>query len=100
MNIEKWINYQQLDSELRKELENMSAEESREAFYTDLSFGTGGIRGIIGPGTNRVNIYTLRKANYGYARFLLKRSDNHTAVIAFDSRRHSDLFALESARVL
>ncbi|MCK9537033.1 MAG: phospho-sugar mutase [Bacilli bacterium] len=98
--IEKWLNYAELDKDLRKELENMSEEALKEAFYTDLSFGTGGIRGIIGPGTNRMNIYTLRKVNYGFGNFILKRSKTHTVVIAYDSRRLSDVFALESARVL
>ena len=78
----------------------MTEEELKEAFYADLTFGTGGIRGLIGPGTNRINIYTLRKVNYGYGNFLLKQSENRTAVIAYDSRRLSDVFARESARVL
>lgn len=98
--IQKWLDYPELDKDLRAELQNMTEEELKEAFYADLTFGTGGIRGLIGPGTNRINIYTLRKVNYGYGNFLLKHSENRTAVIAYDSRRLSDVFARESARVL
>lgn len=98
--IQKWLDYPDLDKDLRAELEGMTPAELEEAFYGELSFGTGGIRGLIGPGTNRMNIYTLRKANYGYGNFLLKKSANHTAVIAHDSRKLSDVFTRESARVL
>ncbi|HHU56617.1 MAG TPA: phospho-sugar mutase [Acholeplasmataceae bacterium] len=95
-----WLNFENLDKELRTELENMSPEEIEDAFYTDLVFGTGGMRGIIGPGTNRMNIYTLRRANYGYGKFILKHYENPKVVIAYDSRNKSIDFAKDSARVL
>ncbi|HEY8444578.1 MAG TPA: phospho-sugar mutase [Bacilli bacterium] len=96
----KWLEYSQLDEKLKEELLKMSPEEQIDAFYTDLRFGTGGMRGIIGPGTNRMNIYTLRKANYGYGKYILKHYDNPSVVIAYDSRNQSQTFAIDSARVL
>jgi len=99
-DINKWLNYQDLDVDLREELLKMTKEEQLEAFYSELAFGTGGIRGIIGAGTNRINIYTLRKVNYGYGKFILKHTNNHSVAIAYDTRYLSDVFALESARML
>lgn len=100
-NINKWKNYKELKSELRLELEMMSEEELNDAFYTTLSFGTGGMRGVIGVGTNRMNIYTLRRANYGFGNYLLKKYQEQPAVvIAYDSRHFSREFAQESAAVL
>ncbi|MCK9470752.1 MAG: phospho-sugar mutase [Bacilli bacterium] len=96
----KWKNYEKLDKELRLELENLSEEEIEEAFFGDLEFGTGGIRGIMGPGTNRMNIYTLGKTNYGYGKFLLNHYKNPKVVIAYDNRKNSYEFAINSARVL
>ena len=98
--LNKWMNYDLLDQELKEELNSLNEEELFDAFYTDLEFGTGGMRGVIGAGTNRMNIYTLRSANFGFARFLLKNSKNPTCVIAYDSRRKSLDFSRESARVL
>jgi phosphoglucomutase len=98
--VEKWFNYPELDLELREDLLSLSSEQLEDAFYTDLTFGTGGIRGIMGAGTNRMNIYTVRKANYGYGKFILSHHKNPSVVIAYDSRRNSFLFAQESARVL
>lgn len=72
-----------------------------DAFYTDLKFGTGGLRGIMGVGTNRVNIYTIRKATQGLANHLLKHGNPKAGVvIGFDNRNHSHEFAIETARVL
>ncbi|MDD3382066.1 MAG: phospho-sugar mutase [Bacilli bacterium] len=100
-NVEKWKNFSGLLEELREELSNMNEKELEDAFYTDLGFGTGGMRGIIGAGTNRMNIYTLRKANYGYAKFILSlKVKNPSVVIAYDSRHKSKEFALESAKVM
>ncbi len=99
-NINKWRNFGDLDEVLKKELSSLTEEELKEAFYTNLSFGTGGMRGIIGVGTNRINIYTLRKANYGFAKFLLKKHSQPKVVIAYDSRFMSLEFAKESARTL
>jgi|SRR5690554_2934752 len=98
--MEKWLNYEYLDKDLRKQLKAMDEEELNDAFYTNLKFGTGGMRGIIGPGTNRMNIYTLRRANYGYGKFLLSLNDKPSVVIAYDSRHQSLEFAKDSASVL
>ena len=98
--IDLWKNSNLVD-ELKNELNSMSEEELRDAFYKDLEFGTGGMRGVIGAGTNRMNIYTLRKANYGYAMFLKEVSKgNISVVIAYDCRHKSVDFAIESAKVL
>lgn len=74
-----------------------------DAFSTSLSFGTGGMRGLMGPGTNRLNIYTIRMATQGLANYILKQSktkERHRVFISYDSRHHSELFAHEAARVL
>lgn len=96
----QWFSNKNLDDYLKKALEAMTPEQLQDAFYTDLSFGTGGMRGIVGPGTNRMNIYTLRRANVGYGRFIIKRSNSPSVVIAYDSRNYSDEFAKDSAAVL
>lgn len=67
----KWSNYDFLDEKLRFQMENKSSKELEDMFYTSLSFGTGGMRGILGPGTNRLNIYTIRRANSGLAKYLV-----------------------------
>jgi len=107
MNIEleyqKWISNENLDAALRVQLEAMNDKEKEDAFYTDLEFGTAGMRGVIGPGTNRMNIYTIRKANVGFAKYLLENVNNtkeRGVVIAYDSRHFSSEFAVESAKVL
>ncbi|NLT94596.1 MAG: phospho-sugar mutase [Clostridia bacterium] len=99
----EWFEYPQLDLELKKELkeivENRAQIEDR--FYKDLEFGTGGLRGVIGAGTNRMNIYTVRKATQGLANFIKKAGlGNNQVVIAYDSRYKSAEFALASALVL
>lgn len=100
-DIKKWQSYENLDYDLKCELESLNEEELKDAFYTDLTFGTGGMRGILGPGTNRMNIYTIRRANYGYGKYILmEKGSNHSVVIAYDCRKNSLLFAKESARVL
>ncbi len=83
-------------------LEANDMEALNERFYSDLAFGTGGLRGIIGGGSNRINSYNIKKATQGVANYILKAVDKQSAsaVIAYDSRRFSDLFALEAARVL
>ena len=89
------------DTELAEELERICGreEEIRERFYKDLEFGTGGLRGIIGAGTNRMNIYTVAKATQGYADYLLKHYAAPSVSIAYDSRIKSDQFAKISAEV-
>ena len=99
-NVLKWKNFSGLLKELKDELNSMNEKELEDAFYTNLSFGTGGMRGIIGAGTNRMNVYTLRRANYGYAKYILSlKAKNPSVVIAYDPRHKSKEFALESAKV-
>ncbi len=61
-DIKRWKEYSLLNNDLKKELNDMNDEQLNDAFYTELTFGTGGMRGILGPGTNRMNIYTIRRA--------------------------------------
>ena len=99
--INKWKAFENLELELKNELESLNEDQLFDAFYTNLEFGTGGMRGVIGVGTNRMNIYTLRMANYGYAKFINQRQkENPSVVIAYDSRHKSVEFARESAKVL
>ena len=92
------------DDETRQELLALTDEkEIEDRFYKDLEFGTGGLRGIMGAGSNRMNKYTIRKATKGLADYLwAEKSDDvqRGVVIAYDSRNHSSEFALEAARVL
>jgi phosphoglucomutase len=100
----KWINNPDLDPDLRKELLGKNDKELEDMFYTTLSFGTGGMRGILGAGINRLNIYTIRRANNGLAQYLIntyEESDlSRGVVIAHDNRHMSKEFAKESAKVL
>ncbi len=89
-----------LPQELREQLNNLTEAQIKEHFYTDLSFGTGGIRGIMGVGTNRFNIYTLRKATQGLANYLKANQLDSGVAIGFDNRKDSKLFAKEAAKVL
>ncbi|HHX80705.1 MAG TPA: phospho-sugar mutase [Acholeplasmataceae bacterium] len=100
MEIKRWKEFPELDKDLKKELDMMSEADLVEAFYKDLEFGTAGMRGIIGPGTNRMNFYTLRRANYGYGKYLLNKYSRPAVVIAYDSRHKSKEFAEECAKVL
>ncbi len=88
--------------ELQAELKAIGgqASEIRERFYQSLAFGTGGLRGILGAGTNRMNIYTVRRATQGLANYLRERYAAAAVAISFDSRINSELFAREAARVL
>ncbi|KWW16521.1 phosphoglucomutase [Peribacillus simplex] len=101
----KWAGYQNLNGELRVLLEEMQRDEAKleDAFYKNLEFGTGGMRGEIGAGTNRMNLYTVRKATAGLAQFITSFGDDakgRGAVIAYDSRHKSPEFALEAAKTL
>ena len=101
---QKWLNYQDLDESLKLELLNKNDKELEDMFYTTLSFGTGGMRGILGAGINRLNIYTIRRANNGLAQYLIntyeKEDLRRGVVIAHDNRHMSKEFAIESAKVL
>lgn len=100
---ERWLAEESLDLDLREELENMSEDDIAEAFYKPLGFGTGGMRGVIGAGINRMNIYTLRKAAYGFGKFLLanhEKAASQGVAIAYDNRRKSETFAKTCVEVL
>ena len=99
----KWMTDPAFDEETRKELMAIKDDEKEieDRFYRDLEFGTGGLRGIIGAGTNRMNKYTVGRATQGLANYILRKNiDNPSVVIAYDSRRYSREFAMQAARVL
>lgn len=88
-------------NEIKILLDENNTNELNERFYKDLSFGTGGLRGIIGGGFNRMNPFTVKKATQGLANYIVKNApENKSVVIAYDSRNFSDLFSLEAALVL
>lgn len=88
------------DAELLEGLKRMEESAIEDAFYRDLAFGTGGLRGVIGAGSNRMNVYTVAKASQGLADYLAKRFSTPSAVIGYDSRLKSDVFARVTASVL
>ena len=97
-----WLENATEDPDLQTELKSIKddADAVNDRFYRDLEFGTGGLRGVIGAGTNRMNIYTVGKATQGLANFINQQTDNGSVVIAYDSRKMSKEFALDSALVL
>ena len=95
----RWLEYATADSDVASELKTMGAAKIEDAFYRDLAFGTGGLRGVIGAGTNRMNVYTVAKASQGLADYLKKHYENPSVVIGYDSRIKSDVFAKVSAGV-
>lgn len=98
-----WLEDSYFDEETKKELRRIDGDEKeiKERFYRDLEFGTGGLRGVIGAGTNRMNIYTVRKATQGLANFIIKeRAQSKGVAIAYDSRNMSEEFADEAALCL
>lgn len=100
---EEWLANPYFDEGTKAELENIKEDENeiKERFYTDLEFGTAGLRGIIGAGTNRMNIYTVRKATQGLANYIIKSGNAEKGVaVAYDSRRMSPEFADEAALCL
>lgn len=98
----RWLTRAVEDADLHEELENIAdnEEEINDRFYRELAFGTGGLRGVIGAGSNRMNIYTVRKATQGLADYLKARHAAATVAISYDSRIKSDRFAREAARTL
>lgn len=98
----QWLNYEGLDESLKAGLKEMSEAEKEDAFYTNLEFGTAGMRGVLGAGTNRLNIYTIRKANVGFAKYILTlpNGKERGVAIGYDNRHMSYRFAHESAKVL
>lgn len=102
-NYEKWLNFEQLPDYLRQELLQMDEKTKEDAFYTNLEFGTAGMRGYIGAGTNRINIYVVHQATEGLAKLIETKGDEakkRGVAIAYDSRHFSPEFAFESAQVL
>ena len=102
-NYQKWVDFADLPDYLRRDLESMDEKTKEDAFYTNLEFGTAGMRGLIGAGTNRINIYVVRQATEGLARLIESKGGNEKArgvAIAYDSRHFSPEFAFESAAVL
>ena len=95
----RWLLNATKDEDLTSELKQMSNMQKEDAFYRNLSFGTGGLRGVIGAGTNRINIYTIAKASLGLANYLNKHYENPSVVIGYDSRIKSDLFAHTAAGI-
>jgi len=97
-----WLADPSIDEETKRELRALEGQEQEIAdrFYRDLEFGTGGLRGVMGAGSNRMNAYTVGKATQGLANWLLGRKAQPAVVIAHDSRRNSDAFALTAAEVL
>ena len=89
------------DKSIQKSLNNYTEKEIEDAFYQNLKFGTGGLRGIMGAGTNRMNIYTVAKASQGLAQYLRQNNTKQSlsVVIGFDSRLQSHLFAETAASV-
>lgn len=104
-NAQRWINFTELDQELKQQLEEIKNDEKllEEVFYKNLEFGTGGMRGEIGVGTNRMNIYTVRKASAGLAAYIEEQGEEakqRGVVIAYDSRHKSPEFCMEAAKTL
>ncbi|PFG03059.1 phospho-sugar mutase [Bacillus sp. es.036] len=101
----RWTSATSLDEELKKDLEALSGQGKalEDAFYKNLEFGTGGMRGEIGPGTNRMNLYTIRKASEGLAQYIDANGEEYQkrgVAIAYDSRHKSPEFAMEAAKTL
>lgn len=103
MNIQeeyrRWLEKATEDADLLPELRAMDESRMEDAFYRNLAFGTGGLRGVIGAGTNRMNVYTVAKATQGLANFLKKQYAAPSVAIGYDSRIKSDLFARVAAEV-
>ncbi|MGG0485187.1 phospho-sugar mutase [Priestia aryabhattai] len=103
--LDKWLTFNALDTELKEELLTMEGNNKRaeDAFYKNIEFGTGGMRGELGPGTNRLNVYMVRKATEGLACYIEESGEEAKkkgVVVAYDSRHKSPEFALEVATVL
>lgn len=101
MEYRRWLGETRDNDELQTELKSIENDAAaiEDRFYRDLEFGTGGLRGVLGAGTNRMNVYTVAKATQGYANYLNKQTNKPSVAIAYDSRIHSDLFARTAAAV-
>ena len=99
----KWVNHPNLDARYKDVLENMSEQEKNDAFYTTIEFGTAGMRGLLGPGTNRINIHTIRKATQGFANYIIKNGEaacKAGIAIGYDNRHMSRELAFDCADLL
>lgn len=97
---EYWRDHPDLDPELKKELLSLSEKDIEDSFYTDVKFQTAGMRGLMGPGPNRLNIHTVRKATMGFINYLKKLTDTPKVAISYDNRYHSKEFAFDCAKLL
>lgn len=103
--IKQWQEFKELDQDLKKELDSISNDEAAlmDAFYNDIAFGTGGLRGVLGVGTDRMNIYVVRKCTLGFLNYMIKRYPNIKnmgVAISYDCRKNSYLFAKHAAEVI
>lgn len=96
---ERWLANATADADVVAELKTLDDAKIEDAFYRDLAFGTGGLRGVIGAGTNRMNVYTVAKASQGLADYLKKNFAEPSVAIGYDSRIKSDVFAKVAAGV-
>ena len=94
-----WLNHPCIDEKSKEELLKMSEKEKEDAFYTNIKFGTAGMRGVMGVGSDRINIYTIRKATLGFANYLNKNNKNGVA-IGYDNRHNSKEYAYDCAALL
>ena len=94
-----WLNHPSIDEKSKEELLKMSEKEKEDAFYTNIKFGTAGMRGVMGVGSARINIYTIRKATLGFANYLNKNNKNGVA-IGYDNRHNSKEYAYDCAALL
>lgn len=102
-NYERWIKHPNLDPKLSEVLKTMEEKELEDSFYTNIEFGTAGMRGLLGPGTNRINVHTIAKANEGFAQYIVANGEEackRGVAIAYDNRHMSYEFAMVSAKVL
>lgn len=102
-NYQRWLNSPIVSLDLKETLKKMSQEEIDDAFFKDVEFGTAGMRGILGPGTNRLNIFTIRRATVGFALYVLEKfpdAKKQGVVISHDNRHQSRSFTLLTAQVL
>ena len=100
---EKWLHHPNLDPSYKEVLANMSEKEKNDAFYTTIEFGTAGMRGLLGPGPNRINLHTIRKANAGFAQYICAHGEEakkRGIAIGYDNRHMSYEFAMDSAKML
>lgn len=100
---EKWLHHPNVDPSYKAALENMDEKEKNDAFYTTIEFGTAGMRGLLGPGTNRINLHTIRKATTGFAQYICANGEDakkHGVAIGFDNRHMSHEFAMDCAKLL